>query len=189
MSVRINSTYSKGRKICGGSPQGSLLGNFLFCLTTDCFARLGEEVEDTTTPPVEAWGPPDGGGQLVEAGDTDPDTLSTDEDKVCPRRPRLRRDWDSSEDEEECAASSQYQLNSFFSIPAGWAEKDLFDCVYIDDYNTVEKILVKNSPLHITQAKQKILVHAPKTEKRFVRLCSKADEIGMRINKKKTQLL
>ena len=192
MTVKINNTYSNCRRICGGSPQGSLLGNFLFCLTTDCFARLGdaeEESEDGVDVP-EGRAVDTGGGctrdspVLVDSGGG-----TDDEDETVIRRPRRRMPWDTSDEEEECAVPTQYQLNSFFNLPTNWVDKKLFDCVYIDDYNTVEKILVKNSPLHISQNKQKILVHAPKTERRFARLSGKADEIGMIINKKKTQLL
>ena len=35
MQVRIGSTLSDPRNINGGSPQGSILGNYLFCITTD----------------------------------------------------------------------------------------------------------------------------------------------------------
>ena len=35
MQVRIGNTLSTPKKINGGSPQGSILGNYLFCITTD----------------------------------------------------------------------------------------------------------------------------------------------------------
>ena len=35
MKVRIGETFSSARKICGGSPQGSILRGFLFSITTD----------------------------------------------------------------------------------------------------------------------------------------------------------
>ena len=73
-------------------------------------------------------------------------------------------------------------------MPYRWEEKRLFDCVYIDDFNTIEKILVKNSPAHISEQRQTIKVHAPKSEIRFKQLCNKATEIGMKINHKKTQV-
>ena len=40
MSVKIGSTRSVPRTVPGGSPQGSILGNFLFCITTNAFAEL-----------------------------------------------------------------------------------------------------------------------------------------------------
>ena len=35
MSVRVGSNYSTPRPVPGGSPQGSILGNYLFCATTN----------------------------------------------------------------------------------------------------------------------------------------------------------
>ena len=57
MSVRIRDTMSHPRPVPGGSPQGSILGNFLFCVTTDQFAGLASKLtppggrnEDVTMP-------------------------------------------------------------------------------------------------------------------------------------------
>ena len=35
MRVRIGDSYSSPRSVPGGSPQGSILGNYLFCMATD----------------------------------------------------------------------------------------------------------------------------------------------------------
>ena len=40
MSVKIRDSFSTPRSVPGGSPQGSILGNFLFCATTDKFASV-----------------------------------------------------------------------------------------------------------------------------------------------------
>ena len=40
MSVKFGETFSTPRNVPGGSPQGSILGNFLFCATTNEFAEL-----------------------------------------------------------------------------------------------------------------------------------------------------
>ena len=42
MSVKIGKTQSVPRTVPGGSPQGSILGNYLFCATTD---KLTKNVE------------------------------------------------------------------------------------------------------------------------------------------------
>ena len=117
MSVKINDSYSQNRPIRGSSPQGCLLGNFLFCLTTDCCARLGE-AEIVSDPLVDPnpdnsapWSPP-------RAEESPVGLDSGDDDEVVHRRPRRRMLWDSSDEEdEECAIPSQYQLNSFFQMP------------------------------------------------------------------------
>ena len=43
MAVKINGTFSQPRTVPGGSPQGSILGNFLFCATTNKFATINPE--------------------------------------------------------------------------------------------------------------------------------------------------
>ena len=35
MRVRVGNVFSDPKHVKGGSPQGSILGNYLFCLTTD----------------------------------------------------------------------------------------------------------------------------------------------------------
>ena len=72
MSVRLDDTYSVPRLVPGGSPQGSILGNDLFCSTTDgltqnvdyqrpaehSFASMsgGEEYEETIVNNIGAVG-------------------------------------------------------------------------------------------------------------------------------------
>ena len=46
MSVKIGHDRSSPRHIRGGSPQGSILGSYLFCITTDYLDRVGSGGED-----------------------------------------------------------------------------------------------------------------------------------------------
>ena len=39
MKVRIGSALSSGRPVCGGGWQGYILGNYLFCMSTDRLER------------------------------------------------------------------------------------------------------------------------------------------------------
>ena len=39
MSVKLGGTFSRERKVPGGSPQGSILGNYLFCATTNSLTQ------------------------------------------------------------------------------------------------------------------------------------------------------
>ena len=45
MKVKIDNEFSTPRSVPGGSPQGSILGNFLFCCTTNQFANLGNKAD------------------------------------------------------------------------------------------------------------------------------------------------
>ena len=56
MSVQIGDTMSKGRIVIGGSPQGSILGNYLFCVCSDELDKAiqrEENVQGHTETPVE----------------------------------------------------------------------------------------------------------------------------------------
>ena len=54
MSVKVDGILSKPRNVPGGSPQGSILGNFLFCSTTNRFTEIGgEKTTSNTTPDAE----------------------------------------------------------------------------------------------------------------------------------------
>ena len=45
MAVKIGDSFSMPRSVPGGSPQGSILGNFLFCSTTNGFTNITGESE------------------------------------------------------------------------------------------------------------------------------------------------
>ena len=96
--------------------------------------------------------------------------------QILRREPRRVMPWDTSEEEEEIAVPTQYQIDSFFGRPASWEEFSLFNCVYIDDLNVIEKVRIKNSAVHITSNKQKVYVNAPKTETRFRKIRELAED-------------
>ena len=43
MSVKVGTSFSDRKPVTGGSPQGSILGNFLFCASTDEFTDLSKK--------------------------------------------------------------------------------------------------------------------------------------------------
>ena len=61
--------------------------------------------------------------------------------------------------------------------------------VYIDDFNAVESLNLKNAPAHYTTSKARIYVRASKSERLFKRINCLAEEIGMKVNCDKTQML
>jgi hypothetical protein len=136
MRVKMGEIFSKPRDVKGGSPQGSILGNFLFCLTSNL---------------LEA------DSQNTAGGDTE------------------RVSHIISEDER--------------TGPESGEEKEAFIAKFIDDYSVIETFSYENEPCHITCSKPEFLVHAKKSQKVFNYVRHRADEIGMKINEEKTQLL
>ena len=61
--------------------------------------------------------------------------------------------------------------------------------VYIDDFNSVEKIRISEAQSHITVHKRKLNVLAQQSEVVFGKVKTLASEINMRVNAGKTQLL
>ena len=61
--------------------------------------------------------------------------------------------------------------------------------MYIDDFNSVEALNLKGAPAHYSTNKTNISVRACKSERLFRRINYLADEIGMRVNCDKTQML
>ena len=61
--------------------------------------------------------------------------------------------------------------------------------VYIDDYNSIEKLRVTNAQSVISTRKRKLNVLAKKSEDLFTRIQELASEIKMKVNERKTQML
>ena len=192
MAVKINSSYSVPRTVPGGSPQGSILGNFLFCATTNGFTDITGEpslvtdsestTEEERTTAVQTR---DNTGldTYSRHTETSPDTSEDSDEDFNFFRLKKRYEFDSSESEPEVdhdLISREYQSR---------CNKEIKTYVYIDDFNSIEAVKLRNMPSHITTRKCKLFVRALKSEKLFMRVNRLAAEIGMRVNGQKTQML
>ena len=74
-------------------------------------------------------------------------------------------------------------------MPVTSCSKELAKLVYIDDFNSIEKIRISGAQSHITTKKRVIKANAPKSEQLFEKIGVMASEINMRVNQSKTQLL
>ena len=74
-------------------------------------------------------------------------------------------------------------------IPDSTCPEPLSSFVYIDDYNTIEKLRIAGAECHITTGRQAVRVHALKSEMQFKAVRELASTIKMKVNEKKTQLL
>ena len=107
---------------------------------------------------------------------------SSEDDGIEFFRVKRRYDFDTTDSEPEIddeILRLEYNAN----------RKPLSTYVYIEDFNSIETICLKNMPSHITTNKCKLNVRAMKSERLFKRVNEQALDIGMQVNANKTQML
>ena len=87
------------------------------------------------------------------------------------------------------SCADQSEMFHHMGLPERWHQRELEVKVYVDDLNVLEKACQENAISHITTNKRQLKVHAPKIEKYFEGVFVKAEEMQMKVNQKKTQLL
>ena len=105
---------------------------------------------------------------------------SEDEDFQFLRQRRVL-DFQSSDEDD-----SSFEV---YEVPENASSSPINSYVYIDDYNTIEKVPIKNAPTHITTKKQQVNVVAIKSGLQYSRVEEMAKRIGMVVNENKTQVL
>ena len=208
MSVKVNGVFSEPKDVPGGSPQGSILGNFLFCVTTNQFTEIDSpEIQNisnnsSSSDGTIADGPAQVGSITPWAANSSTPTergqfanfvpptclldLSgeyvSDEESFRFFRARGRLSFDSS-------SSDDHSDNLSYIRPPTITNTPIESLVYIDDFNCIEKIRITEARSHLTTNKKKVYARAQKSEAMFTAIESLAKEIGMRVNANKTQLL
>ena len=183
MRIRTSAGLSSPRTLCGGSPQGSILGCRLYCLTTQ---QLNLSLADTRAPvpalPQNLPMPPPG-------LDAPPEPLpGLDLDWVMPEVGATPPPSPSTPGSiEERAQEAQPSTPEIQSINKQQPAPVMFK--YIDDTSVVEVINPEASIRHISSNKPCEAVQAPATDAALSALIDRADEIGVRVNCKKTQLV
>lgn len=254
MQTRVNSTMGPRRTIAAGSPQGSILGCFLYCITTQQLgtglAELNGQAESMTqqesvtiavenssgsnngwvstcsgseeeeTVSGEEEGPISGGMEVTStpthtptAGNAirveNPEDLGMDNDSsgheqisglenqiteaedscLGPNarfeRIRPRRIETSSEEE----PSSEDSFNTARNASVDVCEFLVEVFKYIDDTTVVEAVDTSSSQRHISTATTIATSKARYTDLVANSICTRADQIGMKVNGKKTPLL
>ena len=228
MRSRIGSITSSPRLISAGSPQGSILGCFLYCVTTQ---QLGSRLIE----------PGELGGarirvteeQASEAVDSESDLGLTNQTSTPVRSLQLRQlsfqdeelqeeegspqvgaedDGQSIQEEDSClgpnarflggrpgrildSSSEISEISSSDSFRTAHNNSvDIFDFLvdvfkYVDDTTIVEAVDIGDARKHFTTGQSRADSKARYTELVAGKITERADEIGMRVNCKKTQLL
>lgn len=204
MRVHVHNTVSKTMKAPGGAPQGSVLGSFLFCATTEPLNAAASVNELNNTASFNNNGidtsasDSDGGGGSVSPiavpfrpvsppniGQLDV-SISDEEDVInFGIRKAGQRLMDSTI---ESIAPSQTLLENVLELRE-WKRVKPSVKAYIDDYNVIEKVRTTGAISHFTQGKATYEVHAPQSQHIFANVKSVAADIGMIVNDDKTQLL
>ena len=215
MRVKIGSVLSTPRTVPGGSPQGSILGNFLFCVATN---ELSEEEQggEEESEDLSVVGQQERSAATLsfeDNGVSGSDISADDNRNVSPiTRPppetnnsELVSDISGSDDSfnfvyfnrrrpilNDTVLSERYtqdQIDAAIGVPEGWLDRPISTKVYIDDLNTIEKVKQSTAITTFSEGKPLVKPHAINSEKNFARIKSRAETIGMRVNSEKTQLL
>ena len=206
MRVKIGTALSEPRNVLGGSPQGSILGNILFCITTDFLDEQAQPrlVMPAASTPLDlrrnrsrvrgcdghVFDDDAATEQVVSAMDLGDDGADSDgDDPMGFFRFRRQFEFDSTpEDEIEVLGRSGIDhVNG--GPPQGWEDRPLKKFVYIDDYNSVEQVRQHDAVFHLTQSGRTVDIRAPHSQSLFHCIHRNAEEIGMRVNARKTQML
>ena len=190
MSVKVGKTFSEPRSVPGGSPQGSILGNFLFCACTDEFTTKEIPQDQELIAPERIARESRGIGP-----DTEEEQIESEEDYDSDYedgrgfrffRKNCRRVLDETE---LSVRYSQAEIDAVLGVPENWQKSSADILAYIDDLNVVEKVRHCDGIGLLSTQKQQTFAHAPQSEYFFKHVTERASEMNMKVNEEKTQVL
>ena len=176
MRVRSGVIMSSPRHVHGGSPQGTRLGNVLFCIAVDKIAagyqnvgEVSDELQINVSPlraiPVEYR----------------PVTASTPipafNDSIEYNPFGMRKKLNTIDDTIETSQLGSFEVNNT------WVAS------YIDDLNVGEELDIDSGTSTFSTRKEQRLIKAKNSEEIYNNIEVNGSEVGMIINSKKTQLL
>ena len=188
MSVKVGSSFSVPRAVPGGSPQGSILGIFLFCATTDFFNRINADpVTEVTSPQVADNNT--GGSLSVSLSDEEYFTAEEDISSECEFRFLRNNPVNVLNDTDVSVRFTQAEIEQELGVPERWTNRPCAVKSYIDDLNIIEKIRHSDAVFTLSNQKRLIKAHAPQSEAFFNNISAEASAIGMKVNDRKTQIV
>ena len=185
MTFKAGSAVSSPRPLKGGSPQGTLLGNFLFVMATN---RL-ERTPANNPPPLLPTSPQPSGNFQVSSPVTtaavfDPDLSHSSNDDpddtfryLSGQNAPLNRIDDTFEDD----------LDQTVRLPPGNNFDDRPHKVlkFVDDFLRIEKLCLQSGQLLLSQNKPRRMIRAHGSEGFFNAVETSCTSLGMSVNAKK----
>ena len=208
MKVKIGDSQVHEEDLDGGSPQGSVLGCYLYCVATQQLGpdlqhgptdSLGTlEISDLSggplngsphrTPERDQFPPgglsstpaPNAGSRM--ANHAPPEDDSDGEDFVFLRD---CNPWNRIED----TVHESTDLSLELTVEQERSDTAVQMVKYIDDSNIIEGLWIDRGHHHVSTRKRSCQIRAARTESLVTNIKQRADEIGVVVNEDKTQSL
>ena len=198
MSVKVGKNNSIPRSVPGGSPQGSILANFLFCCTVDSLSSQEpdrpspsrrQDIRNDIALPSTPIRPIGYEAAVTSTPITRSPSSSDSSLDESVRFFRARRPFMIESSAEGSFLLDQDGIDELLGIPDRWIDRATEIRCYIDDFNNLSKVRLTGSVTHITSQNCRTLVHANKCEHLIKSVRRAAEEKKMRVNEGKTQML
>ena len=180
MQIRVNEVLSDLMDMSGGSPQGSILGCYLFCAT------INKLLEVPAINPVKV--PPEHAPPIPQDDSTLPrgQIGVVDEDDITPF---FRWRNNPLDDTVEQILPTQREIDEVFGVPNNWRPSRPAIKGYVDDITVMEKMRLTDAITHYTQGEAVKHVHGEEQQTIFSNIEEISRRQHMKINPTKTQLL
>ena len=199
MRVRIGSTLSDPRAICGDSPQGTLLGNLLFTLATneieDDTPQILRQRSVTPHPPPS----PDATERALGCSVSTPIRIERSLSGLSDvsdinEHPYLKRcestlQYDMSDSDMDTSEHGEPSYATDTTIPVNWKRRPMITVKFIDDLTAACQAYLPSSYQIFSQNKPARILHAKGLEDFYNTVATNANKVGLSVNVKKTQLL
>ena len=181
MKFKVGETMSDERLVKGGSPQGTLLGNILFIITTDDLELGPDTLRNEISVPELSFedaeeynGSVTGGGIYNDSDNMDPSTIIYMEEQSLSNTNNQSNDMGTStgtiDSELNNTTARQITFAEAGSPPKNWKDQPLAVYKYVDDFIGIEKVCTNKGQMHCTQNKTQITVRASKSEEFYLSL-------------------
>ena len=187
MQVKVGNSISSKRILKGGSPQGSILGCYLYCATT---RQINPANNPPPLPPRDVTAPPARTDAETNIPDATPPAAVERGMALLEREAADLMDLgdDSSDDSFQTALGDppgEDDLDDMWAWPA--VLLSMFK--YVDDTTTVEAMDPVDGIRHVSGNNPTEVFPADGSRTAMEGISTKAASIGMRVNASKTQIL